>query len=237
MKMRPYTESIKKRITKDAEAIPVLMYHWFYDLKAGRKPDDPGGNWISAQMFEQQMQYLHDNDYYYASWIELEDWIDYKIDLPRKTIVLTDDDAYITFFTIALPIFRKYGIPFTSFVPTSLADDILPRVHEYEDEPYINFESHSDEFHKYSRICYKKSTEELYEDTRKSVEYLGKHEVFAYPFGQYCDAYIEALKLNGFKLAFTTVNTKVRRGMAPYILPRVRISKDMTIDDFIQAIQ
>lgn len=57
--MRPYTESIKKRITKDAEAIPIL--------------------------------------------------------------------------------FRKYGIPFTSFVPTSLEDDILPRVQISKDMTIDDF--------------------------------------------------------------------------------------------------
>lgn len=223
-------------MTDKAEAIPVLMYHWFFDLTIGRKPDDPGGNWISAQEFEKQMKYLHDNNYYYASWEELRDWIDNKIELPKNTIILTDDDAYITFFTIAMPIFQKYKVPFTSFIPTSLEPNKTQMILDYADEPYVTFESHSDDLHGSRDICNGKTVEELAADIKKSVGYIGNHEAFAYPFGQYTDEYVEALKLNDFKLAFTTVNSKVKKGMDHYILPRVRMSKDMTLDDFINSI-
>lgn len=226
----------KRSGTEKAEAIPVLMYHWFFDLTVGRGPDDESRNWISAQNFEEQMKYLHDHDYYYASLEELKDWIDGRIDLPRKTVILTDDDAFITFFTIAMPVFQKYRIPFTSFMPTSLGREKPQTFHDYKDEPYVTFESHSDTLHKNWDICFGKNVEELDEDIRRSVSHIGNHEVFAYPFGQFTDEYIEALKKNDFKLAFTTKEGKVRRGMDHYRLPRVRMSKDMSLNDFILAI-
>ena len=237
MKSYNYNKNREKAVALSGktEAVPVLMYHWFYDLERGRKPNDQGGNWISAQVFDEQMKYLHDNNYYYASWDELREWIDNKIDLPRKTICLTDDDAYITFFTIAMPIFQKYEIPFTSFISTSVCDNKRDML-AFASDPFVTFESHSDRLHAHWDICYGKNVKELYEDIRKSVSYIGNHEVFAYPFGQYTEEYIEALKMNDFKLAFTTVNTKVKRGMNHYALPRVRISKDMSLDDYTKAI-
>ena len=221
--------------SKKAEAIPVLMYHWFFDLEAGVEPDDQSWNWMSAQNFEEQMRYLHENNYYYASWDELKDWIDYKIDLPEKTIFLTDDDAHISFFSIAMPIFQKYGIPFTSFIPTSLSLNKLEML-SYANQPFVTFQSHSDKLHQHWNICYGKSVEMLSEDIKKTVDYIGNHDVFAYPFGQYTNEYVEALKLNDFKLAFTTIDSKVNRGMDYYALPRVRMKKSMSLDDFIRAI-
>lgn len=223
-------------MTETAESIPVLMYHWFFDLETGREPDDQSRNWISAQSFTEQMKYLHDNNYYYASWEELSAWIDNKIDLPKKTIILTDDDAYITFFTIAMPVFQKYRVPFTSFVPTSLEEGKKDIIRTYAGESHVTFQSHSDKLHQHWDICFGKSTDMLEQDIKASVGYIDNHEVFAYPFGQYTDEYIEALKRNDFTLAFTTEDRKVERGMNHFTLPRVRISKEMTIDDFIRVI-
>ena len=221
---------------EQAKAVPVLMYHWFYDLERGIVPNDSGWNWISAREFEAQMQYLRDEGYYFASWEELRSWLDGELELPRKTVLLTDDDAYRTFFTVALPIAQKYGVPFTSFVPTSLLADQPELLRTYKAAPYLSFQSHSDALHDHWNICFEKSFSELEADVRRSVEQIGCCDVFAYPFGQYTPEYIAALRLCGFSMAFTTEEGPVRRGKNPYALPRVRIRRGMTVRDFANAI-
>ena len=219
-----------------AEAVPVLMYHWFYDLERGIAPDDNSRNWVSAQELEAQMRYLRDEGYYFASWEELRNWLNGDLELPRRTVLLTDDDAHTTFFTVALPILQKYGVPFTSFVPTAMLADRPELLRTYAGAPYLSFRSHSDALHGHWNICTEKSFSELEADVRRSAERLGNSEVFAYPFGQYTPEYIAALRLYGFTMAFTTAEGPVRRGMNPYALPRVRINKGMTVDDFAAAI-
>lgn len=222
--------------TKTAQAVPVLMYHWFYDLENGVAPNDMSRNWISAQEFEAQMRFLHDNGYYYPSWQELRSWLDGKTELPEKSVVLTDDDAYETFFSIALPILQNYAVPFTSFVPTALDANKPQLIRAYEIEPFLTFQSHSDALHAHWDICLEKSVTELEEDIIRSVAHIGNYEAFAYPFGQHTREYRQALRQNGFLLAFTTVEGSVRRGMDPYALPRVRMNKGMTVADFARAL-
>lgn len=228
------TINVQKKNTK---GIPVLMYHWFFDDTKGeditKKPNNH--NYISKTNFEEQIKFLVDNNYYFPTWDELNNYIDKKIELPEKSVILTDDDGTASFYNIAYPITLKYKVPITSFVITN--KEVWKN---FLNKEYLDMESHTDSLHK--RSCTKnkwdgaamcKTYKEIYNDLEISKEKLqGNPNIFAYPFGHYSDDFIKALEDSKFNLAFTINFGRVKKGANKYKLPRVRISRTTTIKQY-----
>ena len=218
---------------KNTLGIPVLMYHWFYDDTKGEKPGNVNThNYISKTELTKQVKYLKENNYYFPSWKELIDYIDGKIDLPKKSVIVTDDDCVNSFFKVALPVFQKYEVPVTSFCITNKNN-----WKKYTQEKYLDFESHTNAMHE--RRCKNwtgaymcSSYKEIYDDLILSIKKVKNKYAFAYPFGHHSESSIKALKDSGIKLAFTINSGRVRKGNNKYLLPRVRISKGTTINQF-----
>ena len=213
--------------------LPVLMYHFFYD-KNEREPQD--GNWIEINDFEQQMKYLSENDYYFPTWEEVEDYIDGKTELPEKSVVITVDDGDPSFFELGVPIIQKYNVKATSFVVAYWYGDVAQNK-----ENNISYQSHSYDMHKGGSngkgVMLSWSYEKMVEDLKTSQEVLGGANIFCYPFGQYNELDKKALKDTGFKLAFTTQGGRVKKGASKYELPRVRISGTTSIESFIKKVE
>ena len=120
--------------------LPVLMYHFFYD-KNEREAQD--GNWIEISDFEAQMKYLSENDFYFPTWDEVENYIDGKTELPEKSVVITVDDGDPSFFELGVPIIQKYNVQATSFVVAYWYGDVAQNK-----EKNISYQSHSYDMHK-----------------------------------------------------------------------------------------
>ena len=213
--------------------LPVLMYHFFYD-KNDREPQD--GNWIEINDFEQQIKYLSENDYYFPTWEEVEEYIDGKTELPEKSVVITVDDGDPSFFELGVPIIQKYNVKATSFVVAYWYGDVAQNK-----ENNISYQSHSYDMHKGGSngkgVMLSWSYEKMVEDLKTSQEVLGGANIFCYPFGQYNELDKKALKDTGFKLAFTTQGGRVKKGASKYELPRVRISGTTSIESFIKKVE
>ena len=70
--------------------IAVCMFHNVYD--SANPPANLNTNYISTEDLEAILKRLIQDDYYFPSWQELRDYIDGKIELPVKSVVLTFDD-------------------------------------------------------------------------------------------------------------------------------------------------
>lgn len=213
--------------------LPVLMYHFFYDKTTTSGKDN---NWLEISKFEEQIKYLADNDFYFPTWEEVEQYIDGKIDLPSKSVVITVDDGDDSFFELAVPIIQKYNVNATSFVITSWYAKRLENK-----ERNIYYESHSDAMHEGATngkgVMLSWPYDKIVEDVKTSSNTLGGATIFCYPFGQYNDLDKKALKDAGYKLAFTTEGGRVQKGSDKYALPRVRVSKGTTIKEFKEMVQ
>lgn len=233
---KPVTVSTTNKTTTSKRGLPVLMYHFFYDAKKGEK--GPDNNWMEVSAFEQQMKYLSDNNFYFPSWQEVEDYIDGKKTLPEKSVVVTIDDGDQTYIKYAIPIIEKYNVKATSFVVTSWNGDYLPKQYR---SSHMDFQSHSHDMHRagangkgrFVNLSYK----EALEDVTKSKNMIGNCTVFCYPFGHYNDTAIKTLKDAGYRLAFTTKGGRVYKGSKKFELPRVRMSKGISLNSFKEAVK
>ena len=219
--------------------IPVMMYHWIYsqdDL-----PDRINGNWIEDRALEEHLRYLDQNGYYYPSWRELDAWIDGRIALPEKSIILTFDDGKKAFFEHGRPLFEKYKIPVTSFMICWEANDAESKIKKYASE-YIDIESHSYAMHQAGGVRGHKgriaamTKEEIRADLRAASAMTGSNDAFAYPYGDYTPEGQEALIEQGVLCSFTIEYGRVVPGMDKTRLPRVRVMSTYSFDSWKESI-
>ena len=243
-------EDTEEPIKRESKAIPlakgeksnnslaVLMYHYFYDDTKGETAQN--SNWMPITKFEEQLNYLKENDYYYPTWEEVADFVDGKIDLPEKSVVITMDDGHKSIYSLAIPLLEKYDIPATAFIITK---NFNKNTLEKYANSIIDFESHTNIMHRaggtigHGGIFPALSLEEGVADLKESIEKLGGNSnALAYPYGDCTQRTKQAAEQAGFKVAFTTINTKVKPGMDKYELPRVRMYTDITLTGFANSI-
>ena len=224
--------------TGTGHGVPILMYHYFYDSSA--KTDEKiNDNYVEIKNFEKQMKYLHDNNYYFPSWKELADYIDGKINLPEKSVIVTCDDGHKSFFDLAIPILNKYNIKATGFIITSKPS--AQKIPKYKSENII-FESHTHDMHKagctggrgglFRCISHDKGVADL----KESIRITGSNDVIAYPFGDITANTLSITKDAGFKIGVTIKYGRAKKGMDKLQLPRVRVSKGTSINSFIGSL-
>lgn len=230
-------ELLEERISNNKflseSGLPVLMYHFFYDKT---KESGKDGNWIDISDFEEQMKYLSENNFYFPTWQEVEDYIDGSGKLPEKSVVITIDDGDPSFFEFAVPIIQRYDVYATSFVVTywygNRAED---------KQANISYQSHSYDMHKGGAngkgVMLSWDYDKMKKDVELSSEVLGGANIFCYPFGQYNEQCFKVLKDAGYKLAFTTEGGRVKVGDSKYKLPRVRISGNTSISAFAKKVE
>lgn len=179
--------------------IRTLTYHFIY--KKGDYCVDPSICTL-YEVFDSQMKYLSDNDYFTMTMEDLELFLDGKIQIPKKSIVITLDDG--AFAKNAVEIVEKNKVHATMFIITSVYD-----ISNIKSE-YMDFQSHTDNLHNNYKckggnqggqlLCEKENI--ILEDLKTSQEKLGGAFAFAYPFFDFNERAIKILKQAGFRLAF-----------------------------------
>lgn len=221
----------------ETPGLPICMYHYVYDPAS--PPENLDSNYISTDSLAEEMKYLHDNGYYFPTWQEVRDYVDGKLLLPEKSIVLTFDDGP-NYMYLGTPILEQYQTPATSFVITSYWND-REMLYGYASD-CLTFESHSHKMHQgggsigHGGIYTAMSREEVLADLEKSFEICGNKDAFAYPFGDYIEEGCSTLEEAGLLCAVTTENAKCYPGDNPYLLPRVRMLGSQTLEAFVSAI-
>lgn len=218
--------------------IPILMYHYFYDKNKGENGKD--NNWMEIHKFEEQLNYLVQNNYYFPSWDEVKEFVLGKKTLPNKSVVITIDDGHASLFDLAIPIINKYKVKATAFIITSKKAGT--KYQQYKSD-YINFESHTHNMHRagctggrgglFRCISYSDGINDL----KESISILNSSDAIAYPFGDITDNSLKITKDVGFKIGVTIKYGRAKKGMDPLQLPRVRMLKDVSLNGFISLVE
>ena len=221
--------------------LPICMFHYVYD--ENDPPEDLHkryGNYISAQALEEEINWLKSEDYYFPDWDEVRDYIDGKLLLPEKSVVLTFDDGEMSFLQEGIPVLERCRVPATSFLITKNRG--AEKAMRFASE-YVTFQSHTHNMHRtggnvgHGGIFTVLPFDEALADLKQSIELCGNGDAFAYPYGDYNDATHLALEAAGFKCAVTTQPGKAKPGDDPLLLPRQRMSLGQTLQSFQNKVQ
>ena len=187
------------------------------------------------------MKYLKEQNYRTITLKELECFLEKKCKLARKAVLITMDDGWKNELKIAAPILKEYGFHAVIFY---IGENIDKKNENFmtkedlkilkEDYPNIELANHSYQLH--YENAYQLEKEEIKKDLEKMKE-INDSPYYAYPYGRYQEQYIEALKEENYKLAFTFGPDKKHRKATindnVYEIPRLNMSNGMPLWKFI----
>ena len=188
-----------------------------------------------VKQVKEQFQYLNDNNFFTINTTELRLYIENKLKLPKKTVLITiDDGAFAWNFPKVL---EEYKINATLFLVTSWYSE------DKFKSDYLEIASHTDNLHITGQCpgdqgsplkC--KEKDFLLNDLKKSREKLNQTEAFCYPFYEFNDYTISIVKEAGFKMAFAGGTQKARVGTDLFKIPRITMLHDTTLDEYIRVV-
>ncbi len=211
--------NIKQYSSKDMGTLSI-MYHRFNENKYSSTN-------IQVDVFKEQLEIIKKSNYKFYNPIDFGE--NFNLSKKEKKILITIDDAFLSFYINAWPLLKKNKIPFILFVSTEPVGkngymnwQQIKEV-EKEDFAYIGNHSHS---HKYLVDLNKK---DFLEDINKAnnifIKELGYNpKYFSYPFGEYND-YIKNYITKNFDYAFGQHSGVIDINKDKYELPRFPINE------------
>lgn len=181
---------------------------------------------ISIETFESFLKKLKSKNV-----IRLEDW-----ESEKNFICLTFDDVADSFYYNAFPLLKKYQLPFTIFVSTTLVGERLfvteEMLHEIASCNLCTIASHG-----YSHFYFGSMTKEhALADLDKSQRYLSNINnrnisLYAFPYGSLyaCGLKNKHLVARFYKYGFGTIPSVITKpNLFPlYYLPRINVSENI----------
>lgn len=220
------------------QTVPVLCYHKFSENDIDRMT-------VSKGAFEQQMKFLKDRGYRVIRLDQLLDFMEFKAQIPKKSVVITIDDGWRSTYDIAYPILKHYGYPATLFTYTDLIVggsktlnwDLVREMSRHG----IDVQCHSKTHRDLTKTLNHESFKEYFEAMKKELidsaitiqnNIDQKPAFFAYPYGETDSLIIALARKAGYRGAFT-----VQRGGNPFFADAYRIRRSMiygafTLQDF-----
>lgn len=211
-----YIHSSKVAIDR---GVLVLMYHHLLKKHELGRFTNVSTTMTDVQ-FANEMQYLKSKNYETVSIYELQQFMRNEITLPAYSIVLTFDDGLLSTREYAYQILKKHGFRATQFLITYRNEhSFAEQAFDYTDLQAISkqdmeymrdvftYESHTYNLHDMIGRTGKMLLtpySEVVQDLKRSLAIIPDAKAFAYPFGQYNNNTIYAVKEAGFTMAFST---------------------------------
>lgn len=213
--------SINKKVK-----IPIIMYHYVDYVKDINDVIHKGLS-INPIFFEQELKTLKEAGYQTYFVKEIPDILDEKISYSTQSAVLTFDDGYEDFYTVAFPILKKYQMKATIYV---VYDFIGRKGFMDEEEIKEVIESGLVELgsHTLNHFYLKLSPEpvakkQIFESKKKLEERFGVEvKTFAYPYGAFSQKTVDLVKEAGYTAAVSVIPSMQQSKNDLYYLGRVR---------------
>ncbi len=208
--------------------IPVLMYHEIGDVA--------NNNYVRLHEFESQMEWLAANGYHSVTLAQVYRHINDFEPLPPKPIVISFDDGYLTFYTLAVPILERHSFVAVNFIIT----DMVGRT-EHMDWDQIRsvaaagmeIGSHTLSHVDLRNVSNQRLERELVQSKQQLESQIGLPvHFFCYPSGRYAPHTPDAVKQAGYLGALTTNGGPVTPAQSPFLWHRVRILRGETVASF-----
>lgn len=239
---------------QEDHGIPVLTYHHILRDEENTRFRHTSTT-TSVRAFSNQMTWLRDMGYTTLSLYQLEGYLNNRMNLPAKAVVITFDDGLKSVSRYAYPVLKQYGFNATAFIISSR----IKRHPQKWDPKFLQFmsvselqsikdvfdiQSHTHFLHRIDGlrhpILLSRSYRNVLFDFARSRRALSQFNdrVFylSYPFGGYDDKAVKAARDAGFHLAVTTVKGKVKPGDNPYLLKRLYVLRTDSLEDMARTI-
>ena len=174
------------------------MYHRFEENKY------PSTN-IKINVFKKHLEIIKQENIEFVNPKKFE--VSMSSRKNSRKILLTIDDAFLSFYKNAWPILKKRKIPFILFVNTREVGSFnymnWDQIKELYDEEFVEIGNHS---HSHEYLI-DETPEIIKADILKSIKVFknqlgGNSSFFSYPFGEYSLEFKKIIKDLGFKYAF-----------------------------------
>ena len=215
------------------KGIIALMYHRFEENKY------PSTN-IRINDFIKHIELMKNSNIEFIDEKTLKEIILKKKNYSEKKILLTIDDAFLSFYKNAWPILQKEKVPFILFVntreinnrhPNYMSWDQIREIHQ-SNLGIIGGHSFSHEYLAFA------TEDEVIKDINKSIEDYKRElnfnpEIFSYPFGEYSLEVKNIVKKLGYVMAFGQHSGVIHQRSDIFELPRFPINESYgTLDRF-----
>ena len=213
-------EKNSKLYSKD-EGVLSIMYHRFNESKY------PSTN-IQMDVFKKHIEFVNKSEFDFYNPKEFEK--NFNNPKKNKKILLTVDDAFLSFYTEAWPFLKKNKIPFILFVSTEPVGKngymTWDQIKEIENANF-GFIGHHSHTHKY---LIDKSSKEFVLDIEKANKIFLKElgyvpTLFSYPFGEYSKFMKDYISKN-FNFAFGQHSGVIDLNKEKFELPRFPINEN-----------
>lgn len=241
---------IHKQSVEMDEGLPVLVYHQVLPLESMSTMNST----ISLESFEQQMAYLAEHQFETLTAHELYDYLEGRLVVPGKAVLLTFDDGLLSTKEYAYPILKQYGFTALQHIISSrtnraqgsqlfdaegplqffTAEDIETLADVFQ------FEAHTNELHSQDAgtgVALGQSKEDILLDLRKNIEQVPTAVSIAYPFGHYNGDFIAAAKEAGLLIGFTTTEGYANRKMSNYEVSRYGVTEKKSFEQFVAYVE
>jgi len=202
------------------EGILSIMYHRFNESKY------PSTN-IQMDIFKQQIKIIEDSNYKFNNPNEFEKI--FSTPKTKKEILITIDDAFLSFYQEAWPFLKKNKIPFILFVSTEPVGKrgymTWSQIREVESEDFA-FIGHHSHTHDY---LINETNDQFISDIEKANKIFLKElgyipNLFSYPFGEY-SKFMKNYISENFKFAFGQHSGVIDLNKDKFELPRFPINE------------
>jgi peptidoglycan/xylan/chitin deacetylase (PgdA/CDA1 family) len=208
--------------------VPVLTYHRVHTMPAVGQLDLI----VDPTVFDAELKALHDGGYHPIHQAQLFDAIYKGARLPPKPIIISVDDGYVDDVRTILPDLERWHMVATFFVITGRTHEpgfvTADQIREL-DRAGMDVGDHTAHHLDLPEL----TPSELKSETagsRRALQSILGHPVyyFAYPFGAFNDAVLQAVHAAGFTMAYTTQSGTTESTGAPLTMPRLHIGRDET---------
>jgi peptidoglycan/xylan/chitin deacetylase (PgdA/CDA1 family) len=207
------------------QKVPILLYHDFSKTRSSKMK-------VLETSFEAQMRFLKENDYHVITLDRFLKFMEFKEQIPKKSVVITIDDGWKSLYTIAYPILKKYHFPASLFVYTDFVGGkkalTWDQIKELSDNGF-DIQCHTKTHRNLTKtqdgetfdLFFKSVAEEITHPKKLLKQKLNRDcSCMAYPYGETSSLVAAMTKKHGYRAAFT-----VTRGGNPFYLHAYNINR------------
>ena len=215
--------SVTLASSKSSSAV-VVVYHRF---------NEPAfeSTSIRLEQFKAHLSELKKNQYNVVSLPEIVRSINLGRDLPDRTIGLSVDDAYRSFYYVAWPLLKAAKMPVTLFVSTDVVDRQAPgymtwdQIREVQKEG-VTIGSQTKSHKHLPLLSLGDAKMEIDKANIRIATELGKKpSLLAYPYGEYSSPVRQIIIDRGFDAAFTQSSGVISSHLDKFALPRFALNE------------